>query len=85
MAIWDSNEKAYIMRKTHVKLNIDNPLIYNKYEITKFGDHNPKYILVDNLLYLMNIKNNMYEPIVSNISVLDGFIAIDPYFDSIMF
>lgn len=85
IAVWDSVQKAYITRKTHIKLNIESSLIYTKYEIHKFGDNNPKYIVYDKLTYLMNGKTNLYEPNISNISVLDGYIVVDPYFDSIMY
>lgn len=84
IAIWNSLEKRYYTRKTHIPLNIQNEYLLSKFDINKYGDSNPRYIIYDKLLYKLNSKINIYEPIVSNISVLDGFINIDPNFDAII-
>lgn len=84
MAVWNSVDKRYYTRKTHLPLQITNEYILSKIDIYKFGDTNPKYIVYDKLMYFLNTKTNLYEPKVTHVSVLDGYITVDPNFDSIL-
>ena len=84
LAVWNANDKKYYLRKTHIPLNINSNYISSRNDINKFGDNNPKYIIVDKILYMLDNKTNVYTSTVSNISILDGFITIDPNFDTII-
>lgn len=84
IAVWNNIEKKYYSRKSHLPLIIENEYILSKLDILKYGDSNPKYIIYDKITYIINTMTNLYNPVVSHISVLDGFIVIDPNFDSLL-
>jgi hypothetical protein len=86
IAVWDAKKKVYTLRKSHLELPISNSRvgIASKMEIMKYGDSNPKYIIVDKIFFMRDFKENIYVPKIDNVSVLDGFIPLDIMFDSIL-
>lgn len=84
LAVWNNVDKKYYSRKSHLPLNIDSEYIMSRLDILKYGDNNPKYIVYDTLIYLLNPKTNIYESQISHISIMDGYVTIDPNYDSLL-
>jgi HrpA-like RNA helicase len=73
IAIWNTVEKKYVSRKTHIPINI-----------AKYGDTNPKYLVDHRLLCLPKPSSSLYQIGADAISVLDGYIPIDVNFDALV-
>lgn len=84
IAMWNPTDKKYYGRKSHLSINIESDYVLSKVDIAKYGDTNPVFILYDSIIYMLNSKTNLYESSVDHISVLDGYISIDPTFDSLL-
>lgn len=84
LAVWNPFTQQYIVRKTHIPINVKSGLIQNKLDISKNGDSNPQFIIFDNILYQNDSETNMYITKVQTISVMDGFISIDKNFDTLI-
>jgi len=78
MAEWNPKIKAYITRQTHTFLQFFNPLFIGKRDIDKYGDGNPRFIIFDQITLKLNQNTGVYSPEVGGISVLDGFVSVDP-------
>ena len=81
IAEWNSRSKAYISRQTHMYLIIDNPLLERRKDINRVGDSNPRFIIYDDITLRVNPATGIYQASVGLISVLDGYVPIDPKFD----
>jgi HrpA-like RNA helicase len=81
LAEWNPRAKAYISRQTHMYLPIDNPLVIKRKDINSEGDSNPKFIIFDELTMRASPATGIYQTSVGLISVLDGYVPIDPHFD----
>lgn len=81
LAVWNPIDKLYYTKKTHLPMNIKSSCILTKFDIMKYGDSNPKYLIFDEVKYIMKRESEIYESEVRNISVMDGFITIDPNFE----
>ena len=81
IAEWNPRSKAYISRQTHMYLIIDNPLLERRKDINRVGDSNPRFIIYDDIMLRANPATGIYQASVGLISVLDGYVPIDPKFD----
>lgn len=84
MAVWDASLKVYRLKKSKIRLKIEKGFLSSRESIARFGDTNPKYIVVDRPKLMLNSKTNMYEATSSSVSVMDGFVPIDVNFNSII-
>ena len=66
---------------THMYLIIDNPLLERRKDINRVGDSNPRFIIYDDIMLRANPATGIYQASVGLISVLDGYVPIDPKFD----
>ena len=81
IAEWNPSTKAYISRQTHMFLPIVSSLVASKKDVVTEGDHNPKYIIYDKIRMQQNPTTNTYRADVGSISIMDGYVSIDPQFD----
>lgn len=84
MAVWNPVSQRYYTRKTHLPLTIESEYIMSGADIAKYGDNNPKFIIYDRIVYFADPESTIYQPVVSHISVIDGFITVDPNYDSLV-
>lgn len=79
LAIWDQNHKKYVMKQSHLRLQIRQPsdlvLSFKNLEIQ--GDTNPLYVIFDKATLFLNEKKNMYNAVVNKIAVMDGFVPLN--------
>lgn len=80
LAVWNPGEKKYYSKKTHIPIQVNNDYILSGPDIVKYGDSNPKYIIFDELDFILGQNSEIYTARVKNISVMDGFVIIDPTF-----
>lgn len=80
LAVYNPIDKTYYIRKSHLPLEIESDYLITKIESYHFGDTNPKYIIYDEILFLLKKDSDIYSAKVRNISILDGYITIDPNF-----
>jgi hypothetical protein len=81
LAEWNPRAKAYISRQTHNYLPIDNPLVTGRKSINREGDSNPRFIIFNEITLKQNAGTGIYQASVGLISVMDGYVPIDPHFD----
>lgn len=85
IAIWDAKAQVYRSRRSHVAIQVSGPtaqtLIQNPYDIAKYGDANPRYLIYSSLHSLP--KKNTYTIKAECISIIDGYIDLDANFDTL--
>ena len=79
IAVWNSSDKKYHSRKSHLPIQVTSSIIRSEADIAKYGDTNPKYILYFELACLP--KGLIYSIEAKVISVLDGFVPMDVNYD----
>jgi HrpA-like RNA helicase len=84
LAVWDNSAKDYKLKKSRIPLKISSKFLMTKNDVNKFGDSNPRYLAVDRPKLTLDPKTNMYNASCSCASVMDGFVAIDVNFSSIV-
>lgn len=79
--IWDQDKLGYYNRHG-LKINVESKLIseLSYQQIGASFKQNRPHILVYKNLYLRKGKTNLYEWFADNISIMDGFVNIDPEF-----
>ncbi len=82
LAEWNPRAKAYISRQTHNYLPIDNPLVTGRKNINREGDSNPRFIIFNEVTLKQNAGTGIYQASVGLISIMDGYVPIDPHFDT---
>jgi African swine fever virus helicase len=65
---------SYITKRAHIKLDIVKPSCNIVGKFDPNVKDNPKFILFDKIRYMRSRTENIYDPIVDNICVLDGYI-----------
>jgi HrpA-like RNA helicase len=82
LAEWHPRARAYISRQSHTYLLVDNPIVTGRKDILREGDSNPRFIIFDEIGLKSNPATGIYQSSVGLISVLDGYVPIDPHFDT---
>lgn len=77
LAIYNPIEKSYFVKKSHLKIEVNSEYLVNKIDSYRYGDVNPKYIIFDELLFTTKMYSTLYTAKVGNISILDGYVAVD--------
>lgn len=80
IAIWNPQLSKYITRDTHVPFDISDTTT-NFVSAIAPDNYHPRYIIYDKLSCMPKMGSDLYGFSVSTISVLDGFIPIDPNWD----
>lgn len=84
LLLWNEQEGAYITRlglKVVVKSPLVSKLTYQKIGAA-FEQDRPRMLLYSNLVMKQNNKTGRFEAEAAAISVMDGFVKIDPVFES---
>jgi hypothetical protein len=88
LAVWSPTEQAYKSRKVHISVEVDpsaaGGVIQTASSIAKFGDSNPRYLIYHKLTCEPN-PNSVYKITSDAISVMDGYVTVDPNFDVLLF
>jgi HrpA-like RNA helicase len=82
ICMWNPIKNLYESRYGRLPLPIDRPFLATRLDLVEYGGQNPKFILYDSLSYRPDTKLNEYKPSIRYITVLDGFIPLDPDFDT---
>jgi hypothetical protein len=81
MCLWNFGSAKYETRYGRLTVDVVKPFIASRLDLIEYGGQNPKFIIYDSLGFRQDAKSGEYNPIVKYVSVLDGFIPIDPDFD----
>jgi HrpA-like RNA helicase len=78
IAIWNADKKCYCIRRSHMPIIVNSPIT----DISEFDSAaNPHYIIFHRAECSQLASDGVYHPEAKTISILDGFIPIDPMFD----
>jgi HrpA-like RNA helicase len=78
---WNQSLGCYETRHGSIKVTVDRKYIMTAQDCKTYGVQNPKYLIYDDLTFRQNRKNQ-YPPQVRFVSVMDGYVPIDPKYDS---
>ena len=82
VCMWNPLTKVYETRYGRLSVSVDKPFIATPLDIAEYGGQNPKYLLYDALGFRQDTKTNEYKPSLKYVSVLDGYIPLDPDYDA---
>lgn len=82
MMIWNKISKKYITLNGKLSLNVPKKIFLpTSTKIDLYGMNPPIYLIYESLFYLQNPISNTYNPMISYVSVLDGFVNFDKTFE----
>lgn len=77
VAIYNKKENRYITKKSHISLDINKEYL-GIYSVTnQKSNENPNIIIFDKIRYMRSPMANIYEPIIDNVSIIDGYVPYD--------